>query len=113
MEKLTITLTDRAPVTIDRDLWPVLTSAKDHDGGEIEVQAHRRWTITVRQHSDGRTIVYAVFASQYAKENDRRAGELHQAGVDVVAAIKRVAASLDFSEELAQRCIANLPAEEI
>ena len=73
MTMRTITLTDRPPVKIDEDTWPVIARAKDseHDG-QVECQANRRtvWAMHVRQHKDGRTIVYATYSydSQYQHE---------------------------------------------
>jgi hypothetical protein len=133
MEKLTITLTDRAPVTIVADNWPVIASAKDWDN-RYEVQANRTWSLKVRQHNDGRTIVYGVYTTQYQNEPERRAGLLLTppkdwapdpcepggeitpsawVGDEVVEAIKRVAEHLGFERRLADECIADLPALEL
>ena len=61
----TITLSNRQPVKIDEDNWPVIADAKDyvHDG-QVECQANRKstWWIKVRQHKDGRAIVYAGYS---------------------------------------------------
>lgn len=64
----TITLTDRPPVRIGTAHWPIIASASgddgptDHNKHEQSI-AHgecRRWILHVRQHADGRTLVYAV-----------------------------------------------------
>ena len=121
----TITLTDRPPVRIREDAWPVIARASDWDG-EFEFQANRKWTIIVRQNrDDGRTIVYGVSESQYPGEMDRAAGELlnppdgtvitddawflHD---DLVSTIHRVAERCGCSM-IADKCIADLPAQDL
>mgnify|MGYP001576581350 CR=1 FL=1 len=49
----TITLTDRPPVTIREDAWPVRAAAKWWDGA-YESQANRTASVRVREHEDGR-----------------------------------------------------------
>ena len=111
-EHMTITLTGRAPVRIDKNLWPCIASAKDWDN-TIESQANRKWRIIVRRHADGRALVYGWFTSAYEGERNRSGGELVAAGGDIPEAIKRVADSLGFDPLLAQYCIADLEPEEI
>jgi hypothetical protein len=111
VKKLRITLTDRPPVLIAVDDWPVIAQARNFTG-QHESQAEKKWQIKVRQHKDGRTIVYGATESQWAREAQPRAGELLESGADIPAAIKRVAADSGCAH-LAQACIANLPDEEI
>ena len=129
-DKLTITLTGRRPVKIDKDSWPILAqaSAKDWDN-QYEFQANRttKMYLKVRQHEDGKSIVYGVydFSTQFQGERGRefRAGEMLGAGDDIPAAIERVGRDLDeriggdyFSlsmADLIHECIADLPAEEV
>jgi hypothetical protein len=89
----TITLTDRPPVKVREDLWPVIASARRYDG-QVECQANHLWHLTVRQHEDGRTLVYGSETSGpggvYRGYEEARAGELLDAGVDVASAIIRV-----------------------
>lgn len=111
--KLTITLTRRAPVTVSKEEWPIIASAKDWDN-QHECQANRTWKLTVRQHADGRALVYGVYTTQYQGEKDKRGGELLEgANPDIPAAIGRVADYLGFDCGLADRCIADLPAVEM
>ena len=115
MARLTITLTDRAPVSVDKDTWPIIASAKDWDN-QYECQANRTWKLVVRQcetYGDGRCLVYGVHTSQFQSEPDLRGGELVEDIADVPAAIKRVAEYLEFQGRLADDCIADLPAEAI
>lgn len=103
---LTITLTDRPPVRVVKDDWSIVASASDHE-------EHRNWKLIVRQHGDGRSIVYGIYDTNWQGEHGRRGGVLVAAKEDIAAAIKTVGQSLDFEERLIQQCIADLPAEEI
>lgn len=136
MAKRTITLTGRPPVTIDEDSWPVLASAsdKDHDG-QVECQANRtsKWFIKVRQHHDGRVIVYGGYDydSSWRNENNYHArrgvilsptdgGANDEA---ICRAIKDVCDDISQAEHagndaarwktLSDDCIADMPAEEL
>src|SRR6266705_5049674 len=71
----TITLTDRPPVTIREDDWPVIARA-DWWEGEYEFQSNRTAKLRVREHADGRRIIYGVATSQWQGERDRHAGVL-------------------------------------
>jgi hypothetical protein len=128
---LTITLTGKPPVKIQKDQWPVLAAADEHEhDGQVEPQANRTatWKLLVRQHEDGRAIVYGIhsFDSHWQNERGRdvRGGELVPAGADLPAAIHRVAAELEARllesvwstgvfPRLAHECTANLPAVEL
>ena len=122
----TITLTDRQPVTISDADWPSIASAAhDWHEGEFKHQAnrHRSGWLRVRLHADGRAIVYGrdTYSTVWQGEDDHdlRAGVLLAAGADLPAEIRRVAESLierggwDGLHEIAQDCIADLPAERI
>ncbi len=108
----TITLTGRPPVKIREDEWPIVASAKAWDN-QYEFQANRTWRLTVRQHADGRAIVYGVCTSQWEGEHERRGGEILDAGADLAAAIVRVGADTQMPENIVRDCIANLPAEDL
>lgn len=132
-EFLTITLTGREPVKIRLEDWPIIAEADEVDyDNQYEFQANRKanWLLKVRQHADGRAIVYGVhgYTSAWPNERNRnmRGGELLDNSDDLPAAIQRVAAELEsrFSEEdtqygpgvfprLAHECTADLPAIEI
>lgn len=107
----TITLTDRPPVRIIEAEWPTIASATDYEG-QHECQADRHWRLTVRQHADGRAIVYGVYATRWQGEHDRHAGELLEAGADIIAAIKRIGEEVG-TERSVRECIADLPAVEL
>jgi hypothetical protein len=117
-QKIRVVLTDRAPVLIASEDWPLIASAKDWDN-QYEFQANRTWTIRVRQHARGCALVYAIYTTQYQGSHDVYGGQKLQPGADVARAIHEVAAHMDtlvacpaFSGRLAEECIANLPAED-
>lgn len=107
----TITLTDRAPVKIWDDEWPIIAEASNHDG-QVESQANRRKWIKVREHADGRRIVYGRYSTQFQHERDAAGGALTDAA-GTVAAIRAVADEVIDDAQLGDECIADLPAEEI
>jgi hypothetical protein len=127
----TITLTDRPPVRIVEEDWPVIAHGRffSHDArAGMEVQANRTWQcdIRVRRHQDGRAVVYGTYEYSSRWQGERghvdRAGELLASGDDIVYAIRRVADTLDeitggeYTAHIAQAergCVADLPAEEI
>jgi hypothetical protein len=126
----TITLTDRSPVKIVEDDWPVIAhgSYSEHDN-QYEFQSNRKWkaNVRVRQHADGRAIVYGTYEYTTAFQGERdvsaKAGVLLDASADKVAAIRAVGQTLaesvgerDFSPHIAGcvgECIADLPAEDL
>lgn len=111
----TITLTGRPPVTIIETDWPVTAHGYWHDSKNgIEHDWTRRADIRVRQHADGRAIVYGTRRTKWQGERDLAAGEL-LTGTDtaaLIAAIRRVAVAIGH-DELAQETIADLPPETI
>lgn len=110
MSRRTITLTSRRPVIIEEGDWPVIAESKDED-----------CQLKVRQHKDGRCIVYGVLGSGH--DAVRRGYYVAGYSVDglsrtrptdeaLITAIRQTAAELD-AEELAHACIAALPAEDL
>lgn len=95
-----IALTSRRPAIISEAAWPIVSDVvgDDEDG-------HSR--LTVRQHADGRSIVYAVRLSNGVDGYVVRKGEV--AGNDnVVEAICRVADCCGV-RSLADECIEGMP----
>lgn len=127
----TITLTDRPPVKIREDEWPVIAvgDADDDDSDGRGNQPNREWTrtIRVRQHEDGRAIVYGTYDYSTCFQGEKgaaaRRGILLAATTtdSIIAAIRSVGADLADAEgdapdnwrEAIQACIADLPAEAI
>jgi hypothetical protein len=129
-----ITLSERRPVRIDPEEWPVIASAKRFWGGNgIACQANEEAWIKVRQHDDGRTLVYCdrdrgpggmpieyrgssggfLLPPAYVQGNGPDAGRSLPSETDeIIRAIRRCAGIID-SDELGDECIADLPAEEI
>jgi hypothetical protein len=129
-KKRTITLTGRPPVSIEEDNWPVIADACDHEyDGEYDFQSNRDsyWYLTVRQHEDGRTIVYAKYqyTSNYRNSRDyvAKSGVLLDEPGDVCDVIRTVCEEIATQEHqgddadrwptLQNECVADLPAVEI
>ena len=131
-EYLTITLTGRQPVKIKKPDWPVVAEASENDrhGAQIGNAPNREtdWSIKVRQHEDGRSIVYAIYGyvTSFTGEKglDLRGGELLTKDANIPAAVERVAdtiaarlpdedANARVFARIAHECIADLPAVEI
>jgi hypothetical protein len=127
----TITLTGRRPVTINEDEWPVIAESGWGDcDSQYEFEANRRADaqIKVRQHEDGRSIVYGTYRyrTSFQGEDDvhAAAGLLLAADGDVITAIRDTTEGLSSYESLprawlpdwrmlADECIADLPAEKL
>src|SRR5258708_31231252 len=57
-DTLTITRSERRPLKIEKDAWPVIARASRHDGG-VACQGNHEWSIRVRESKDGmRRIIY-------------------------------------------------------
>ena len=135
MKKRTITLSNRPPVRINEEDWPLIASARDNEhDGQVECQSNSRsrWFIGVRQHGDGRAIVYATysFSTNWQGRRDYSAarGVLMTADraaeegeiVDVITIVADDISNAECDGDDAARwgtltmdCIADLPAEEL
>lgn len=120
---ITVTLSDRRPVRINPNEWPVIAHVRDWHGGAVECQANQVWTIRVRQGPNGRRLVYGATdagpGGMPVGFQDRRAGYLVEPAApnapdeaETVRAIRRVAGVIDH-DTLADACIAELPAETL
>lgn len=126
-KRRTITLTNRPPVRIREDEWPVIASADtEWYGGDYKHQANRTTDVTlrVRRHADGRALVYGTYeyATIWQGERNRsyRAGVLLDPGADLADAIRIVGNTLEsladsdrLIADAVRECIADLPAEEL
>ena len=113
-----ITLTNRAPVMIVEADWPTVAEANDRPGSFINGTPRPNYecdhlVLKVRQHADGRALVYGVIdaADGWTQTEDWRGGEVLPAGSDLAAAIRRVGEH--FPAYMVRSCIADLPAEAI
>lgn len=123
-KRRTITLTDNAPIRIQEDAWPVIARANGDSYGSHDPGRHQQalaqgecdtYSLRVRQHADGRAIVYGVLDAATAwttHSEDWAGGALIEAGADLAAAIRRVAAQ-HLPERIIRECIADLPAEDL
>jgi hypothetical protein len=119
----TITLTDRAPVKIDEEKWPVIAFG-DASSGQYDFQAFDKAWLKVRRHEDGRTIVYGGAGDGDGggrpERETRRGGYLLPSPDGTPGAIQDLVDTLSdtsYCEGLAEwagrECLANLPAEEL
>lgn len=110
----TITLTDRPPVQIVEDEWPIISQARGNSAGppENEKFATATWTVKVRRHADGRHIVYGVLTVKDGIEQAWSGGCLlpsHTSSM-VISAIHACARGVRHPD-MAREVIANLPPE--
>jgi hypothetical protein len=114
-KKIEIKMSERRPLKINPEEWPTIAKAGRHDG-KVACQANTVWYIRVRAHADGRRIVYgakmAGAGGQYAGFREVRAGYLVDTDEGTVRAIRRVGGVID-DDQIACKCIADLPAEEV
>ena len=120
----TITLTGRRPVTINEDEWPEIAKAEGDNYTGLDparhIQASQQgeldeYTLRVRQHADGRTIVYGTYTEGWNGNHEglNRAGQILEAGGYIEVAIKNVGDTLRVPQQLIADCIADLPAEQL
>lgn len=119
-DTLRVTLTGRAPVAIVKTDWPVVARAVDdtRDDGDFTGYSpagmNHKWVLRVRRHGDGRVLVYGTAEHEGGVGEPYRAGgRLLTSDSDIPGAIYAVAESLKIERWLADRCIADLPAERI
>lgn len=121
----TITLTGRPPVKIYEDEWPLIAKADgdswtDYRDPSRHEQASRQgelddYSLRVRQHADGRAVVYGVLSGSpaWTGTQDHRGGKLLAVGEDIAAAIEEVGNECGLPESVIRECIADLPVEEL
>ena len=92
-------------ITLTEDAWPVIAHGQGHDwsphGQTGERDASRKWRcdIRVRRSIGARLLVYGIldYETKWMGERDctYKVGVVIEAGDDVVAAIRKVAAALN------------------
>lgn len=134
-----IRLSGRRPVTVDTDDWPRTANGHGNEyDGETAAQSvrTRTWWVSVRQHADGRALVYGVYEahSKAALELDvcvhagklldkeqardlehwivRVANDLFGDAVNANSHVAEVIILRDIEQAKAD-CLASLPAEEL
>lgn len=120
-EKIEIRMSKRAPISIDPNEWPVIASSIWHDG-HVEVQANNIRKIKVREHKNGRRIVYgfqhAGNGGQFAGTRNPFGGFLieaidgHPDEAETIRTIERIG-EIVGDDDLANECIADMPLEEV
>ena len=119
-KKITIKLSERAPVTIAAKEWPIVARGSWFSG-EHECQANEEAFVRIRQHADGRAVVYGLRdrgpGGMPLSYRGTSAGYLLNANAssdEIVRAIRRVAGVLGHDLAfLADETIADLPAEAL
>lgn len=124
-EFLTVTLTDREPAMIRTAEWPTIARASGDSFKGMDEARHvqalfdgrcDRYSLRVRQHVSGQTLVYGAYVAAPAYVGkDYKGGELIQkrGPADTPAAIRRVGANCRLPDWIIRECIAHLPAEEL
>jgi hypothetical protein len=81
-------MSEGSPVKIKHNEWPIIAHGSTHDGA-VECQANTEWYIAVRQHADGRRLVYgwqcAGSGGKPVGYRGRRAGYLIEVDTQVAS----------------------------
>jgi len=112
-----VAMTNRPPVRINANEWPVIAEANWHNG-QYDFQANYIRKIRVREHTDGRRLVYGFYEEGPGGATIGFRGAC--AGFlisrpdndETVSAIRRVSIIIG-DEEMAAECIASMPAETV
>jgi hypothetical protein len=125
-KRITIPLTDRRPVSISEDEWPLIVRVSGdsceirdparHDQAVEQGQADT-YEMEVRQHADGRALIYGRYDEAQWSESDHpgpsHSGRLVAPGGDVAQEIRHVGSMLYLPETLIADCIAGLTPEDL
>lgn len=106
--RLIIEITGQAPIAVDRELWTLIAEAVEFSG-EFEAQADRLSRLSVRQHADGRALVYGEHTTRWQGEQNYAGGHILTKDENLVLVVAEVVAELGFSDSLHQRCLASFP----
>jgi hypothetical protein len=108
----TITLSERPPVRIHENDWPILTSARETENEGEEII---HWWLTVRRHVDGRTIVYArmEISNDATKPRNVTGGEVLPKGADIAFSLSRIGRECHCPSDMIAHCVADLPAQDL
>ena len=126
-KSILIKLSNKTPVKIQENEWPIIAHGnyKDYDN-QFRFQANRATDlyVKVRQHIDGRAIIYGRFHYstnfQNERDNSQYAGYVIDAGDDIIETIQRVGRNLIerlvdpcLVRDVINQCIEDLPAERL
>jgi hypothetical protein len=128
-KRRTITLTQRRPVTIIESEWPVIAEASDNSWTGHDPEGRREalskgelneYTLHVRQHADGRHLIYGTFTPRRPLGGGspapiKRAGYLLDAGKAALLEvhIQLTGNDLDLPGQIIADCINSLPPTEL
>jgi hypothetical protein len=116
-QKLKITMSERRPLSIVKDDWPVVAT-DEWFNGQHDFQANYVRYIRVREHADGRRVVYGAYTAGPGGVpvgfRGAEGGFLVASGDDAgtIRAIRRVGGIIN-ADWMADACIADLPAEDV
>jgi hypothetical protein len=107
---LHVTVSGLPPVRIQTERWPVIAHAQCSNAA-FKFQDGHMGHLAVRQHSDGRTLVYGVLEIRTPEKHERQAGRLLPAGADISQALEEVCHDLEMNSEIVWACLAHVPVE--
>ena len=122
-----IKMTARAPLRFKADDWPVLAYADGDSRNDLRPgprnDARQRgqadlYFLLVRQHADGRSLIYGQLKAAYARYEQPAGGESFHAGYlvprpsEIISAIECVGDECRLPAYLVRDCISNLPPED-
>ena len=123
-----IKMTARAPLRFNADEWAILAFADDdsRNGLQPGPRFHARqqgeadlYFLIVRQHADGRSLIYGQLKSAYPQFEQPAGGESFHAGYlvrkpsEIISAIERVGDECRLPAYLIRDCISRLPPEDL
>jgi len=114
-DSLTVSMTGRRPVKINKNEWDVILFNKGWEG-EFECQAFRSWWLRIRKKKGTNTfLISAGYDTSWQGEKDHRAGFLvdNVDNPNLEEKIEEVCREIGVRETFVQECIDKLPAEEI
>lgn len=109
MPETTVRLSNRRPVRIESDDWPLVASSTVEDDEEVT-------TLYVRRHEDGRGLIYYEFTNTDGEDQGRAGGKLVE-GVeddDVLAGrIERIVDEVGLDDRLVNEVLSKLSPEDL
>ncbi|HTQ47486.1 MAG TPA: hypothetical protein VMI75_32240 [Polyangiaceae bacterium] len=119
-DTIKIAMSERRPLSISKEAWPVIAQA-DWWNGEHKCQANYVRRIRVREHADGRRLVYGTYSSGAGGVpvgfRGAAGGFLvpaHDGAPDDDETIRaiRCVAGIIGDDAMGAQCIADMPAED-
>ena len=130
-KEVTIRLTGRPPVTVSKEQWPLIATAEKewHNGPEYDSDQSSYWWMRVRQHDNGRAVVYAGYRYETRVQGEKdiehyRGVMVPEGSIEAICAAVAVVAS-QISElpadgcddekwpALAEECLQDMPPERL